>query len=162
MTQGTKISEKGKTKGKGEDSDKETGQEWTISQIAEQLDISTRTIRFYEEKKLIKPRRTPGNQRFYTPRNKARLKLILRGKRFGFSLDEIAEMIGMADTDLDERHQIEKSLEFGEAKLKEIRERQKELELLEQDILATRQKLINRIAQLDQENFKNRKDASDV
>ena len=121
---------------------------WTISQIADQLDISTRTIRFYEEKGLIQPRRTNGNQRIYTPRNKARLKLILRGKRFGFSLDEIAEMIGMANADQDEIQQIEKSLEFGDNKLKEIQDRKKELELLEQDILATQQKLLNRISQL--------------
>ena len=122
---------------------------YTISQIAEALDISTRTIRFYEEKGLIKPRRTAGNQRVYTPRNKARLKLILRGKRFGFSLDEIAEMIGMADTRVDEVDQIKKSLEYGDAKIKEIRERIKELSLLEQDILATREKLLQRMKALN-------------
>jgi DNA-binding transcriptional MerR regulator len=131
--------------------DKET---WTISQIADQLDISTRTIRFYEEKGLIRPNRTPGNQRVYTPRNKARLKLILRGKRFGFSLEEIAEMIGMAAADPDERHQIEKSLAYGDAKLKQLQNRKKELELLEQDILATRKKLIHRITQLNQQTDK--------
>ncbi|MEH0020742.1 MAG: MerR family transcriptional regulator [Desulfobacter sp.] len=124
------------------------GQTYTISQIADQLDISTRTIRFYEEKGLIRPDRTKGNQRIYTPRNKARLKLILRGKRFGFSLDEIAEMIGLADTDMDELSQIEKSLAFGDAKLCDIRERKKELALLEQDLLATREKLIRRKQQL--------------
>ena len=121
---------------------------WTISQIADQLDISTRTIRFYEEKGLIMPERTSGNHRIYTPKNKARLKLILRGKRFGFSLGEIAEMIGMADADHDEIDQIEKSLKFGDAKLRQIRERKEELTMLEQDILATRQILLQRKAQL--------------
>jgi DNA-binding transcriptional MerR regulator len=120
----------------------------TISQVADELDISTRTIRFYEEKGLIRPRRTTGNQRVYTPRNKARLKLIIRGKRFGFSLDEIAEMIGMADADPNELEQIEKSLKYGEAKLKEIRDRKKELTLLEQDILAVRDKLVKRKLEL--------------
>lgn len=122
--------------------------QYTISQIADELDISTRTIRFYEEKGLITPKRTPGNQRIYTPRNKARLKLILRGKRFGFSLDEIADMIGMADTDVNELEQIEKSLKFGDSKLKEIQERKKELTLLEQDILATKKKLIKRFNEI--------------
>lgn len=121
---------------------------YTISQIADELDISTRTIRFYEEKGLIKPQRTSGNQRVYTPRNKARLKLILRGKRFGFSLDEIADMIGMAGTDVTEIEQIEKSLKFGEAKLKEIKDRRKELTLLEKDILSTRKKLIKRLNEI--------------
>ncbi len=124
---------------------------YTISQIADQLDISTRTIRFYEEKGLIKPNRTRGNQRVYTPRNKARLKLILRGKRFGFSLDEISEMIGMADNRVEETDQIEKSLAFGDAKLKEIKERKKELVLLEQDILATREKLIKRKIEIEKQ-----------
>ncbi len=124
--------------------EKDTQKTYTISQMADELDISTRTIRFYEEKGLILPQRTPGNQRAYTSRNKARLKLIIRGKRFGFSLDEISEMIGMADTDPNELEQIEKSLKFGGAKLKEIQERKKELTLLEQDILATRDKLIKR------------------
>ncbi|MCG8687614.1 MAG: MerR family transcriptional regulator [Desulfobacterales bacterium] len=122
---------------------------YTISQIADQLDISTRTIRFYEEKGLIKPKRTRGNQRIYTPTNKARLKLILRGKRFGFSLDEIAEMIGLADMIPDELSQIEKSLAYGDAKLSEIQERKKELTLLEQDILATRDKLLKRRKELE-------------
>ncbi|MBU1342216.1 MAG: MerR family DNA-binding transcriptional regulator [Proteobacteria bacterium] len=122
---------------------------YTISQIADALDISTRTIRFYEEKGLILPLRSAGNQRVYTPRNMARLKLILRGKRFGFCLDEIAEMIGMANTDPNEIEQIEKSLKFGDAKLREIQERKKELMLLEQDILATREKLIKRMTQLN-------------
>ena len=123
---------------------------FTISQIAEELDISTRTIRFYEEKRLIKPKRTPGNQRIYTPRNKARLRLILRGKRFGFSLDEIAEMIGMADTNVDELDQIEKTLAYGDEKLKEIHDRKKELSLLEQDLLAIRAKLLKRQKELRQ------------
>jgi len=129
--------------------EKNHSQTYTISQVADILSISTRTIRFYEEKGLIMPRRTPGNQRIYTPRNMARLKLIIRGKRFGFSLEEIAEMIGMAEANLNEIEQIEKSLEFGDTKLKEIRESKKELELLEQDLLATRGKLIKRITQLN-------------
>lgn len=122
---------------------------YTISQIAEALDISTRTIRFYEEKGLITPQRTAGNQRVYTSRNKARLRLILRGKRFGFSLDEIAEMIGLSDADMDEGEQIRKTLAFGAAKLKEIEDRKRDLMLLEQDLLATREKLLRRLNQLE-------------
>ncbi|MGE0087204.1 MAG: MerR family transcriptional regulator [Desulfococcaceae bacterium] len=127
---------------------KKSSRNYTISQIAEQLDISPRTIRFYEEKGMIMPRRSSGNQRVYNSGDRARLRLILRGKRFGFSLEEIAKMIGMADNVPDEEEQIEKSLAYGEAKLKEIRERKQELELLEQDILATREKLIRRIAEI--------------
>jgi len=96
-------------------------QDFTISQLAEEFDISTRTIRFYEEKGLIAPRRSKGNQRIYTRRDRARLKLILRGKRFGYSLDEIAEMMGMNDIDMNEADQIKKALEYGDRKLLEIR-----------------------------------------
>ena len=131
---------------------------YTISQIAEELDISTRTLRFYEEKGLITPERTAGNQRIYTSKNKARLKLILRGKRFGFSMNEITEMIGMSNVDTDEIQQIEKSLKFGDAKLSDIQERKNELVLLEQDILATREKLIKRLAVLKQSDNSNPKE----
>ena len=121
---------------------------FTISQLAEEFDISTRTIRFYEEKGLIAPRRSKGNQRIYAKRDRARLKLILRGKRFGYSLDEISEMMGMNDIDMNEADQIKKALEFGERKLLEIQTRVEELNLLEQDIHSVKEKLIKRLAEI--------------
>lgn len=121
---------------------------YTISALATEFEISPRTIRFYEEKGLISPSRTRGNQRKYSKRDRARLKLILRGKRFGYSLDEIAEMIGMTDVDMSEREQIERSLAFGEKKLAEIRERIQDLELLEQDMLSVKEKLVKTLAEL--------------
>ncbi len=127
---------------------------FSISELAGEFNISTRTIRFYEEKGLITPRRSRGNQRLYTRRDRARLKLILRGKRFGYSLDEIAEMIGMADVDLEETDQILRSLACGEAKLAEIRQRIDELRRLERDILSVKGKLVARLAQLDKEREK--------
>lgn len=122
---------------------------FTISQLAEEFDISTRTIRFYEEKGLIAPRRSKGNQRIYAKRDRARLKLILRGKRFGYSLDEISEMMGMNDIDMNEADQIKKALEFGERKLLEIQTRVEELNLLEQDIHSVKEKLIKRLAEIE-------------
>jgi DNA-binding transcriptional MerR regulator len=122
---------------------------YSISELAAQFDVSPRSIRFYEEKGLISPKRSTGNQRIYTKRDRARLKLILRGKRFGYSLDEIAEMIGMTDADISEVTQIERSLAYGERKLKEIRKQIEELELLEQDILSVREKLRKRLEELE-------------
>jgi DNA-binding transcriptional MerR regulator len=122
---------------------------YSISELANEFDISPRTIRFYEEKNLISPARSKGNQRVYTRRDRARLKLILRGKRFGYSLDEISEMIGMTDVDISERAQIQKSLIYGDKKLAEIRERREELKLLEQDILNVKTKLLKRLEELD-------------
>jgi DNA-binding transcriptional MerR regulator len=121
---------------------------YAISDLADEFDVSQRTIRFYEEKGLISPARTKGKHRIYSRRDRARLKLILRGKRFGYSLDEIAEMIGMTDIDIDETEQIEKSLAYGARKLFELRERIEELKLLEQDLLSVRKKLESRLKRI--------------
>lgn len=121
---------------------------YSISELASEFEISPRSIRFYEEKGLISPGRTSGNQRIYDRRDRARLKLILRGKRFGYSLDEIAEMIGMTDAEFNEVAQIDRSLAYGEKKLREIRDRIRELQLLEQDILSVREKLVKRLSEL--------------
>jgi len=127
---------------------KKNQETFLISELAAQLDMSPHTIRFYEEKGLISPGRTSGNQRIYTPKDRARLKLILRGKRFGFSLDEIAEMIGMADTGTNELYQIDKSLAYGTEKLKEIRKRKEEFVLLEKDLISLRDNLLKRRKEL--------------
>jgi DNA-binding transcriptional MerR regulator len=126
----------------------EKAKTYTISQLAALLEISPSTIRFYEEKGLISPERTKGNQRVYSSRNKARMKLILRGKRFGFSLDEIAEMIGLADEPKSELAQIEKSLAYIKGKFDQIAQSKKELDILEQDLLVISKKLEKRASEL--------------
>lgn len=121
---------------------------YTISELAAELEISASTIRFYEEKGLLSPERTQGNQRIYTHRERGRLKLILRGKRFGATLDEIAEMIGMADTDINEKVQIDKSLYYLEKKYQEIQDHKKEIRLFENDLLLLKKKLLERRKQI--------------
>ena len=123
--------------------------QYSISDLAREFDISSRTIRFYEEKGLITPRRTKGNQRIYTSRDRARLKLILRGKRFGYTLDEIARMIGMNDIDMDEIDQIRTTLQYGEKKLMEIEDRIHELKILRREMLAIKEKLVQRLQVLE-------------
>ncbi|MEJ2764923.1 MerR family DNA-binding transcriptional regulator [Photobacterium sp. MCCC 1A19761] len=68
-----------------------------ISELAREFDITTRSIRFYEDVGLLHPDRN-GNTRIYKRRDKIRLKLILRGKRLGFSLAEIRELFELYDT----------------------------------------------------------------
>lgn len=121
---------------------------FSISELADELDISTRAIRFYEEKGLISPERTKGNHRIYDKRDRARLKLILRGKRLGYSLDEISEMIGMADFDMDEEKQLKRTYAYGKKKLKEIDSRMEELEILKQDLLTVQEKVLRRLKEL--------------
>ena len=122
---------------------------FTISELAESLELSPSTIRYYEEKGLISPERTPGNQRVYTPKDRARLKLILRGKRFGCSLEEIAEIIGLANTEVSEASQIQKSLDYADRKIAEVQERKRELDLMEKDIRAMKSALEARLDDLD-------------
>ncbi len=71
---------------------------FSVSQLARQLGVTARTIRFYEDKDLISPQRA-GTTRVYTHRDRARLMLILRGKRLGFSLREIKEFLDLYDVD---------------------------------------------------------------
>jgi len=130
-------------------SSKASQDRFSISQLARALDISTRSIRFYEEKGLISPQRTKGNQRVYSKRDRARLKLILRGKRFGYNLTEIAEMIGLTNVNLDETEQIRKSLLYGEKKLIEINDRIRELQKLAQDLTEIKTKLIRRLQEIE-------------
>ncbi|CAA6818572.1 MAG: Predicted transcriptional regulator LiuR of leucine degradation pathway, MerR family [uncultured Thiotrichaceae bacterium] len=85
---------------------------WTISELCSELGITTRTIRFYEDKGLLTPERLGAN-RIYSYKDKARMQLILRGKRLGFALDEIKEYIDLYDADLGpmQREQINFLLE---------------------------------------------------
>lgn len=122
---------------------------YTISELASELDISPSSIRFYEDKGLLLPQRSTGNQRIYTHRDRGRLKLILRGKRFGATLDEIAEMVGRADADVNEKKQIETSLFYLEKKLTELENHKKELKLFERDLAELRKKLSERLHQLN-------------
>ncbi|WP_350334659.1 MerR family transcriptional regulator [Coralliovum pocilloporae] len=79
---------------------------YTISDLAEEFGVTTRTLRFYEDRKLVSPTRR-GSRRLYSQRDRTRLKLILRGKRLGFELSEISEIISMYEAKPGERGQLE-------------------------------------------------------
>lgn len=99
---------------------------FSIAELAREFDITTRTIRFYEDKNLITPERQ-GQRRVYSARDRIRLRLIMRGKRLGFSLDEIRGMIDLYDVDTSETAQLKHFLE-------KIRERQAALRHQQRDI----------------------------
>src|SRR3954466_14936021 len=71
---------------------------WSIAELAAEYDVTLRTIRFYEDRGLLTPERR-GTARVYHARDKVRLGLVLRGKRLGFSLDEIATIVDMYDAE---------------------------------------------------------------
>jgi DNA-binding transcriptional MerR regulator len=125
---------------------------YSISKLADELGIKPSAIRYYEQKGLIKPDRTPGNQRVYTRHHRARLKLILRGKRFGATLEQIGEMIGMADRPMNEKNQINKSLWYIERKMEDVVRQKNDLDLFEADLLSLKRKLLRRRRELDGNN----------
>src|SRR3954447_19302806 len=93
----------------------ETGRgEFSISDLAREFDVTPRAIRFYEDQGLLAPKRD-GQRRIYTPRDRTRLKLTLRGKRLGLTLSEIRELIDMYEPGRDERPQLKRFLAVLEA-----------------------------------------------
>ena len=82
---------------------------FTISELAREFGVTTRTIRFYEDQGLLSPLRE-GTNRVFSNRDRVRLKLALRGKRLGFSLAEIRELFDLYDVSQDEKKQLENFL----------------------------------------------------
>ena len=79
--------------------------EYSIGELAREFDLTLRTLRFYEDRGLLRPRRV-GMQRIYSRRDRARLKLIVMGKKVGFSLHEIGEMLDLYDLKDGQEHQL--------------------------------------------------------
>ncbi len=105
---------------------------YTVNQLAEELEITPRALRFYEVKGLLAPNRV-GNNRVYTKRDRARLKLILRGKRLGFSLAEIREYLDL--------YNVDGGVEQQKTLLKRVQKRLKDLAQQREDLEATVQEL---------------------
>ncbi len=106
---------------------------YTIGELAQEFEVTTRAIRFYEDQGLLSPARN-GQARIYSVRDRVRLKLVLRGKRLGFSLGEIGEMLDLYDADPSEVGQ----LQYFVSKLDE---RRAQLNQQQQDIQVTLKEL---------------------
>lgn len=100
----------------------------TIREAAEEFGVTTRTIRYYEELGMLKPERTSANQRMFSNAEIAKLKLIDRGKKYGFTLDEIKEMVLLFDADRSGKKQLERTIEYGKKQIQVMEERIGELE----------------------------------
>jgi len=124
----------------------------TVTELAEEFNITPRTIRFYETKELLSPQRV-GQTRVYTYRDRARLKLILRAKRLGFSLTDIREYLGLYGVDPEQ-------LEQQQLLLEKVRRRIEELEQQQEDLVATLEELRD-IQQQAQSNLKKHRVASE-
>lgn len=82
-----------------------TARTWTIAEIADEFAITHRTVRYYEDRGLVTPERR-GTLRVFHPRDRTRLRLVLRGKRLGFPLDEIRTIVDMYDQQPGESGQL--------------------------------------------------------
>lgn len=117
------------------------GRLFSISELASMFDISSRTIRYYEEIGMLSPqiRDSMTQQRLFTNKARRRLKMILRGKKLGFSLQEIKEMIDLYELNPEGKEEKRRILEHADRKINEIEEQIMELQLLKNDILAHKQ-----------------------
>ncbi len=95
--------------------------------VVDMFQVTPRTLRYYEYLELIAPVRE-GRARFYTKREIGRLKLILRGRRFGFKLEEIRQLLELYDPQSGNQTQIEQTLEKVDEQLEELRSRRAELD----------------------------------
>jgi DNA-binding transcriptional MerR regulator len=106
---------------------------YTISQLATEFDVTTRTIRFYEDQGLISPKRE-GSSRVFSGRDRVRLKLALRGKRLGFSLAEIRELFELYDISRDERQQLEQFLAKLDRRRAHLEQQREDIEVMLNEI----------------------------
>ncbi len=104
-----------------------TEQLWTIRQMCDEFDVTPRTLRFYESKELMFPERR-GQHRLFTRADRARLTLILRGKRFGFSLEQIRQLLEMYDRDDSELLQLRKTYELALERLADMERQRADLD----------------------------------
>jgi DNA-binding transcriptional MerR regulator len=126
-----------------------TDRTWTVGELAEDLGVTTRTLRFYEAEGLISPQRV-GMSRSYSPRDRARLRLILRGKRFGMSLAEIREIVGMYDgAASSERRQLATLLARLDDIADDLRARQSALQRTLDEVNDVAARCRTRLAELD-------------
>ncbi len=114
---------------------------YSITELAQLMDVTTRTIRYYEEIGLISPDRQ-GKTRWYKESDRVRLKLILRGRRLGFSLQEIEEMVSLYDSDPTEVTQLQEVIRRGDQRIRAIEEQIHDLQAVHAELQDFRTKMM--------------------
>ncbi|HHY68176.1 MAG TPA: MerR family DNA-binding transcriptional regulator [Alicyclobacillus sp.] len=120
--------------------------QYTISDLAQMYDTTTRTIRYYEELGLLRPERE-GSRRVYSERDRVRLQLILRGRRLGFHLDDIQELLDLYDLDPTEVYQLREVIRKGDEKLAQIEAQIRDLEAIREELLDLRARMERLLAE---------------
>ena len=125
----------------------EGSESYGIADLAQEFDITTRTIRYYEDQGMLSPRRR-GQTRVYAPRDRTRLRLILRGKRLGFSLSEVAEIIQLYDTEPGEGGQLEFFIDKIRERRASLEQQREDIDVTIEELDAVEQRCRDRLAQL--------------
>src|SRR5690349_366245 len=126
----------------------ETSRLYTIGELAAEFGVTTRTIRFYESKGLISPARR-GVARAYSRRDRARLKLILRGKNLGFSLEEIAEYLKLYDADPAQVAQTQMLLNGVERTIEDLQLKRSDIERTLKELREIRAQCVEHLRRKD-------------
>jgi DNA-binding transcriptional MerR regulator len=120
---------------------------YTITELSDEVGATARAIRFYESKGLLKPRRAGAN-RVYTYRDRARLLIILRGKRLGFSLSRIQEYLSLYDADATHKGQLEHLLAGTQRRIEELEAQRGDLDLTLEELREIEELTLSALAQL--------------
>ena len=124
------------------------GTNYTISDLAKEFDVTTRTIRHYEDEGLLSPQRE-GTNRLFSNRDRVRLKLALRGKRLGFSLAEIRELFDLYDLAHDEKRQLQEFLSKLERRQALLEQQREDIEIMVNEITFFQNQCRKLLAQQD-------------
>jgi len=122
---------------------------WAVGELATEHGITTRAIRFYEEQGFLEPLRR-GRTRFFRHKDRIRLKLVLRGKRLGFSLAEIREIVFMYDTTPGEKGQLEHFQTKIDERRAALLEKQKDIETTLSELSEVEKRCQARMAELQE------------
>ncbi len=106
----------------------------TIREMCDAYGVTARTLRFYEAKELLSPIREGGQKRLFTKRDRARLKLILRGKRFGFALEEIRQLLDLYDMGDQQQTQLRETYQIAQRHLDTLEKQREELDVAIADL----------------------------
>jgi DNA-binding transcriptional MerR regulator len=120
---------------------------WTVSELAGEFDLTTQALRFYEEKGLLSPRRV-GNARVYDHRDRARLVLVRKYQRLGFSLDDIREYLSLYRSGRPNAEQYRDGLAKIRRRLGELKAMKRDIEETMSELRVMKQDALDRIAKL--------------
>ncbi|ALU42226.1 MerR family transcriptional regulator [Pseudoalteromonas rubra] len=122
---------------------------YSISELAKEFDITTRSIRFYEDQGLLSPERH-GQTRIYSKRDKVRLKLILRGKRLGFTLAETGRLFELYDADKSSAKQLHTMLQLIEEKKADLSQQMDDIKVVLMELVTAERRCLDTLKNLDE------------